>query len=148
MSIRWKRVLALLVTAFWIWFIFARSAKPATESGAESAVLLQYLQRFLPGLTDHLVRKLAHFTEYFLLGSLLFLDCRLLGRGAFLLPLGCGAAVACADELIIQANTPGRSAEIWDVLLDTLGVAAAIGLCLLLRRRKERRIREKTGTES
>lgn len=148
MSIQWKRVLALLITALWIWFIFARSAKPATESGAESAVLLHFWQRFLPGLTDHLVRKLAHFTEYFILGGLLFLDCRLWGRGMFLLPLGFGAVVACVDELAIQVNTPGRSGELRDVLLDTLGALAVIGLCLLLRRRKERRSCEKNGKES
>ena len=141
MSIRWKRMLALLASVLWIWFIFSRSAKPASESGAESTVFLLFLQRFLPGLTHFLVRKLAHFTEYFILGGLLFLDWRLLGSDGFLLPSGFGAAVACVDELVIQARTPGRSGELRDILIDMLGVVLAVGIGQLQHSRKERRNR-------
>ena len=148
MTIRRKRWISLTITVLWIAFIFARSAKPAAESGAESAALLELLCRFFPALTDHAVRKAAHFTEYFILGALFFADWRLLRCGPVLLLLGLGAAVACVDEFIIQTHTPGRSGELRDVLLDTAGVATAVGLCLLFRRRKERRSRGRDGKET
>ena len=139
MSVRWKRLLGLTVTGLWVLFIFARSALTAEESSAESAVILELLQRAIPFMTDIVVRKLAHFTEYFILGGLLYLDLRLLGRGSVLLIPGLAAGIACVDELLIQANTAGRSGELRDVLLDTAGAAAAVGLCILLRQRKGRR---------
>ena len=148
MSVGWKRGFALAATGLWIWFIFARSAQSAAESSAESAVFWNILRRFLPFISHTAIRKLAHFTEYAVLGGLLFRDWRLLGRGAVLLPIGLGAAVAAVDELMIQTHTPGRSGELRDALLDTAGVAAAVGIGLLLRRRKERHSHGKSGKET
>ena len=82
-----------------------------------------------------LVRKLAHFTEYFILGGLLYLDWRLLNRGRVILPLGAGLIFAAADEYL-QTFIPGRGGEILDTLLDFCGVAAAFTAALLLRRRR------------
>ena len=144
MSLGWKRGIALGITGLWIWVIFARSGQTAEESSAESAVILELLRRVIPVLTVTIVRKAAHFTGYFMLGSLLWKDRRLIGRGPVLLLLGIGCAVALVDELLIQAHTPGRSGELRDVLIDTAGVAAAIGLCALVGRRKERGSRDRT----
>ena len=147
-SLRWKRGIALGLTGLWLWFIFARSAQPAEQSGAESAFFLECLRRFFPFLTDHIVRKLAHFTEYCILGLLLHADRRLIGKGPVLLPIGFGVAAALVDELLIQIHTPGRSGELRDVLLDTAGVVTAVGVCLLLRRRKERAAHGGAGKEA
>ena len=148
MSIRWKRALALLATGLWITFIFARSAQPADASVAESAVFHEFLVRLFPWMTDHFVRKLAHFTEYAILGALLHADFRLLVRGAVLLPLGLSIVVACFDEFVIQVHTPGRSGELRDVLLDSFGAAVAISFALLLRRRKGRATHGRAGKET
>lgn len=147
-SLRWKRGIALGLTGLWLWFILARSAQPAEQSGAESAVFLDFLRLFFPSLTDLIVRKLAHFTEYFILGALLFADWRMIGRGRVLLPSGLGAAVAFVDELLVQTHTPGRSGELRDVLLDTVGVVTAVAFCLLLRRRKEKSAHGGSGKEA
>lgn len=147
-SLRWKCGIAFTVTLLWIGFIMFRSAKPASESNQESLYILELLRRLFPGMTHHFARKLAHFSEYFILGGLLFGLWRLLGKGNVLLPLTLAAGVACVDELLIQSHTPGRSGEAVDILLDYLGAAAAVGLFLLLRRRKERRSRERCGTKS
>lgn len=147
-SLRWKCGIAFTVTLLWIGFIMFRSAKPASESNQESLYILELLRRLFPGMTHHFVRKLAHFFEYFILGGLLFGLWRLLGNGNVLLPLTLAAGVACVDELLVQSHTPGRSGEAGDILLDFLGAAAAVGLFLLLRRRKERRSRERCGTKS
>jgi VanZ family protein len=133
---RWKLWLSLAATVLWLWFIYARSAKTAEASDTESGSILELLVRILPFLTMRAVRKLAHFTEYFILGGLLYADWRLLGRGGVLLPLGAGLVFAAADE-ILQTYVPGRSGQVSDVLLDLAGVAAAVGALLLLRRRRE-----------
>ena len=148
MSLRWKRLLALMATGLWLWFIFARSAQTAEESGKESGAILELFRVLIPSATDIFVRKLAHFTEYFVLGGLAYWDWRLLGLGPWVLPLVFCAGAACMDELVIQVGTPGRSGELRDVLLDTLGAAAAIGLCRLLRWGKERRTLGKNGKET
>lgn len=148
MTIRKGRWAALLLVALWIGFILLRSAKSASESNEESLALLEWLRRLFPGLTNHFVRKAAHFTEYFILGALLCAAWRLLGRGNALLPLGLCAAVACVDEFLIQVNTPGRSGELGDVLLDTLGALAGLGICLLLCGRRGRRRDGRAGKES
>lgn len=131
-------VAALTLTVLWLWFIYARSAKPAAISHDESVRVLNALDRFLPFVNMLLVRKAAHFAEFFLLGLLLWIDWRLWGRGPVLLPLGAGLLFAAGDELL-QTFIPGRSGELLDTLLDFSGVAAAVGLAWLLRRRKERR---------
>lgn len=137
MKRRWALGFAVLATALWLWFIYSRSAKPAVVSHEESTAVLGLFQRVLPFLDLFLVRKLAHFIEYFILGALLWLDWRLSARGTMLLPLGVGLLAAGADEYL-QTFIPGRSGQISDVLLDFCGVAAAIVLAQLLWRRKER----------
>ena len=124
----WKLALSLTVTVLWLWFIYSRSLQNAEASDAESGALLGLLEQFLPFLDMYLVRKLAHFTEYFILGSLLFLDWRLLGRGSLWLPLAAGLLFAASDELL-QTRVPGRSGQLSDVLLDFCG--AALAVCLL-----------------
>ena len=138
----WKLALSLLATLLWLCFIYARSAQPASVSHAESSAFLAPLSKLFPFLTMRIVRKLAHFVEYAALGSLLWLDWRLLGRGRWFLPLAAGLVFAAADELL-QTRIPGRSGELKDVLLDFSGVCAAFCAAALLnrmiRRRKERK---------
>lgn len=136
-----KPGLALLATALWLWFIYARSAQPGAVSHEESSAVLGLLRRVLPFVDMLLVRKLAHFTEYAVLGALLWLDWRLLGRDGLLLPLGAGLLFAAGDELL-QTFIPGRSGELLDVLLDFSGVLAAVLPARLIRKRKENKRRE------
>ena len=144
MKRNWKLWLALLATALWLVFIYSRSAKPAASSNEESVRVLGLLERLFPALqgeaaalAHRLVRKLAHLTEYLILGGLLRIDWRLLGWRSVLPPLLTGLAAAAADELL-QTFVPGRSGQIWDVLLDAGGVALGIGLTLLFEERRWR----------
>lgn len=133
---KWPLLLALAATALWLWFIYARSAKPAEVSHLESEGVLELLLHLFPFLTLRAVRKLAHFAEYFLLGGLLYLDWSLLGRPSLLLSAGAGLAAAAGDEFL-QTFVPGRSGELGDVLLDLSGVIVGAGAVLLLRKWKE-----------
>lgn len=140
----------LLLSLFWVIFIFAHSLKPAEASARESLGVLSFLQSFFPDLSHHLVRKLGHFAEFTLLG---FFCSQALCRGGMVFkekksptPGPCilyaliwGLVVAACDEWI-QTNVPGRSGKITDVLLDMSGVITGvlISLCIipLLRKKK------------
>ena len=138
MKSKYRLVLSLIATALWLWFIFARSLRDANASDAESGAVLELIRKLLPFVTMHGVRKLAHFTEFFILGGLLFLDWRLWGRGGLWLPPAVGIAAAAADEFL-QTSVPGRSGQLSDVLLDFSGIACAGLIGLLFSRRKEKK---------
>ena len=88
-------------------------------------------------LTDHIVRKLAHFCEYALEGFLLTLCLRVYTRHFFVhisWPILGGLLTALTDETI-QMFSDGRSSQLTDVWLDLSGAMAGIlvGLfCLAL----------------
>lgn len=134
-----RRLLPVL-DLLWIAVIFGRSLQSAPASSAESGAVLELIQRLAPRVSDHTVRKLAHFSEFFVLGSLLWATARLWRRPQWqaLLP---ASAVAALDESI-QRFVPGRSGEVRDALLDLLGAVCAVLLCsLVLRRRSKARRR-------
>jgi len=82
---------------------------------------------------DHLLRKLAHFTEFACLGACLSWLVRMVRPKSweyYGLPLIGGCLVACVDE-IIQNFVPGRGPGLLDVGIDTLGVCLGIVLITL-----------------
>ena len=119
----------IMLAAIWI-----HSAMPAYASDAESWWALELVKPVLSvfvgaqNVTNHLVRKLAHFTEFFVLGAELFLMAQVCISGRkdrLLIAAGAGFVAAFIDETI-QLFAIGRSAEIKDVWLDFFGVATAI----------------------
>ena len=109
----------------------------ADMSRAFSTFVGQILSWFLPGQDaasqgggHHLLRKLAHFSEFACLGVLLSWLVRMLRTAKweyYVVPLLTGALAACVDE-IIQIYIPGRGPGILDVGIDTLGVTLGIVL--------------------
>ena len=80
---------------------------------------------------EYPVRKAAHMTEYAILGLLSFTFYRGIlkkEKRQFLAALLTAAVYAATDEFH-QYFIPGRSAEVMDVCIDTLG--ASIGLAIL-----------------
>lgn len=116
-----------LSTLFITLFIFWNSLQTGEESGKMSDVAVNIVKPVLEffGITvkDHtlgvLVRKTAHFTEYFFLGtsfSLCLLNL-INRRFIYFSPLYC-LVVAVCDEFIMQMATSGRSPQWTDVLID------------------------------
>lgn len=131
--------LALLVLI--LAFIWGNSLMPGEVSGAFSAWVKDVLSRLFgwesadKDPAGHgLLRKLAHFSEFFALGLdlcwLMHMLCKKKWQ-ATLLALGCGFLTACTDETI-QRFVPGRGPGWFDVGVDTLGVILGIGLLLLI----------------
>lgn len=124
-----KTILVVLLLALLLAFIWLHSMMPAEDSAEESQRVGQFLTPFLEllvgegNVTDHLVRKLAHFCEYGALGILagaLLLVKKESGIFRWSYALLCALAVAVIDESI-QLLADGRGAQVQDVLLDTAG---------------------------
>ena len=125
-------------------FIFSNSMKIASVSTVSSGRVLTLLQAALrrlghpalaQRLTDHIVRKLAHFCEYMLEGFLLMLCMRVYTRQYIWhisVPMLGGVLTALTDETI-QLFVPGRSGQVTDIWIDFSGVMTGllVGLILL-----------------
>lgn len=108
---------------------------PGEESSEESNFIWELIAPFLEifvgkgRATPHLVRKLAHFTEFFVLGvisKLTFKDQNGFFKSALL-----GIVVASIDETI-QLFVPGRAGMIKDVLIDSFGCICAVVLFAII----------------
>ena len=129
-----RRVLFTVLTVLWIAVIWGHSLMPADLSKQESGGLLSLLIQYLPWLTDHIIRKAAHFTEYAILGALLF-GATKGGRRSPAFPPLAGILTAMTDESI-QLFSDGRSGQVTDVWLDFAGFLLLWGLLQLLFGRK------------
>lgn len=120
--------------ALWLAVIFGHSLMPASVSHNESVGILDRLIGLFPFLTLRLLRKLAHFTEFFVLGFLLAQCLRIrISR-----PLLAGLLCALIDETV-QLFVTGRSGQVRDVWIDFAGVAAAAALVFVVRFIRRRR---------
>ena len=142
-----------LLLAGYILFLFSNSLTPASQSSAESGRVLSLVHLVLgrigiaaPWLTEHVIRKLAHFLEYLVLGLLLSQSQRTWrGAGARVRELhriGC-LFIPFVDETL-QLFTEGRSGQISDVWLDLSGVFAGsiLFLCIFWAENSVRRNRQ------
>ena len=139
------RVIFTMALIACIVFIFSNSMQMGAVSEGTSGRVLRLVQRALTRLgmpelaahvTQHFIRKLAHFCEYTLEGFLLMLCLRVYTRH-FLRhvswPVLGGLLTALVDETI-QLYSPGRSSQVLDVWLDFSGVLCGllVGLVLLV----------------
>ena len=116
----------------WCVVIWQFSLTPADASSATSGSVRAFLNGILTALgipfqfTPIMVRKIAHFTEFFILGVLLH-SALFAHRAPYRIPLAVAGVVAVAtiDECI-QRFVPGRAAAVLDVLLDTAGGTAGV----------------------
>jgi VanZ family protein len=107
----------------------------AFASENTSRIIIPLLRWLLPHASPetlselhHLIRKSAHFIEYFILSLLVLRGIRA-GRkenhlGWALVAIGIAGGCAALDEFH-QSFVPGRTAAVTDVLLDTAGGVAA-----------------------
>ena len=149
-----RRILGFVslgAVVLWCLFIWHFSLSPAADSSVTSGEVTGTLNSFLEKININLefsgqvIRKLAHFVEFFVLGLLLALTLYL-HSFPHVTPfaLAISVLVAAVDECL-QFLSPGRAPSLTDVLLDSLGAVCGIAaflllhlLCLaLLRRRKK-----------
>lgn len=144
-----KMIILTIIIILWMAFIFSMSAKNSTQSSSISGgftykILSMFFAQFrsidkttqdsiVEGL-QFVVRKGAHFTAYAILGGLYFADLRVLDKFKlkinFIIALVISALYAASDELH-QYFVPGRSCEIRDVMIDSLGALTGITVVII-----------------
>lgn len=136
-----KNYLLVLIPIAVCLLIFHNSMDPIVKSDVQSGFVLRVLNHILAHfgchheLTQFTVRKLAHFTEYFIFGFALTAILPALGRDgkpAPFLGLFVFLLVPLFDETI-QLGSSGRNSSVLDVWLDFAGCVAAMALCSLIR---------------
>lgn len=130
----------LLLGNFYV--IFQFSSQNGEKSGSLSEKLAELVMQQLPieetqqslKKTESIIRKMAHFSIYTLLGFLLmsFVSTYHLKEDKRIgISLLIGILYAITDE-IHQKFVPGRSCQITDVIIDSMGVLLGILLLLML----------------
>ena len=143
-----KSIIYTVLTALAICAIFIHSSMPASVSSEESDSVRGFLQIILEKLglnillTDHIVRKCAHFIEFFVLGifSELTFDSYFCNIKKAILPTCYLTVIVPLIDETIQLFTVGRSGQVSDIWLDYSGALCAVLLLttiLLLKRRKK-----------
>ena len=133
-SRKWIIFAALAGLLLCLIFIFGNSLLDSENSMSKSLVILQKLGFNLSDdaevifLYQCIIRKCAHFTEFFALGLLLM---ALFGNHLWspAAAMAIAAAAAFADEGLQLLSDRGNSLQ--DVALDSAGAASAILLCFL-----------------
>ena len=120
-------------------FIFRNSLETGTQSSMRSQELMAVLNELLGKvhlgpLSEHTIRKLAHFAEFTMEGFLLML-CLRVYTSHFVRhmswPLLGGMTTALTDETI-QRFIPNRTSAVTDVWIDMAGVVCGLFVALII----------------
>ena len=129
-----KRWLLYILLGLIVFFIWDNSMQ---NGGSSDGFSLLFAETFVPIVNklgfhgniwtlNRIVRKLAHLTEFTILGSVLYTILRrYITYGTVIKTIGLGMLIASLDEFI-QLFSPGRSSQFSDILIDTVGVVIGI----------------------
>jgi VanZ family protein len=139
-----NKILRWMLVCIWMFFIFHLSGEPANQSEKLStgvtARVIETVNRVFHGKDlnvssfDHVIRKCAHFSIYFLLGIFVLNALRngeRLGIKRLILSLAICALYASSDEFH-QIFVSGRGPQVTDVFIDSTGAVVGIGFYSLL----------------
>ena len=137
-----RYIIPILLTVLWLTFIFGNSLKTGEQSSEQSGKVHEIVNDVAQSIgiekpiSEHTVRKSAHFLEFAVLGALICIDLwafRLVSLKKklhisllfSLIALPICASFAGIDELL-QKTSKDRGPSVIDVLIDSAGSAAAI----------------------
>lgn len=134
-----KRIIYLILVIIWMIVVFSFSNQNGTKSQGSSDIITNkiveisddYFALDIKSSEDTIsfvVRKLAHFSIYFLGGILIynFINTFSINKKYIIIfSIVLGVAYACTDELH-QLFIDGRSAQMMDVFIDSCGVVLAV----------------------
>ena len=134
-----KRWILYILLGLIVFFIWDNSMQNGGSSDGFSLIFAETFAHIVNKLGFHgniwtlnrIVRKLAHLTEFTILGGVLYAILRrYIEYGTVLKTIGVGVLIASLDEFI-QLFSLGRSSQFSDVLIDTIGVIIGISLVKL-----------------
>ena len=131
-----KNKISLLLVILWMILIFIMSSFDDNSSSNQSNFIVDIVVNILKidniELLSLIIRKLAHFTEYFILGILVI---NMFNRNnisiKYLISIILCIIYACTDE-IHQFFVPGRSCQVTDVIIDSMGSIMGVYLYKLI----------------
>ena len=131
-----KKKISLVLLIIWMIVIFWLSACSASESSSQSGFLTGIVCKIFNiknvELASTIIRKLAHLTEFFILGVLTINYIRFYSiKHKYLISIGFCFLYACSDEFH-QMFVPGRAGQITDVLIDVFGVILGCGIFYII----------------
>ncbi len=141
-----SRAILVTVTVIWMIVIFMFSNAPGEESSDMSnsfinntiVTIIRLFNKDVDGekiarTISTPIRKLAHFTEYLILGVLMFATFKSFGIENVWIPIGVCMLYAISDE-IHQYFVPERACRLLDVIIDSLGsITGAYLLTLIIK---------------
>lgn len=127
--------LNIIMPITWMIFIFIMSSFNSHESSQQSGVIVDFVAHIL-NINNHellslIVRKLAHFTEYLILGILIINLLKDYTNNPLFISIIICLIYATSDEFH-QLFVPGRSCQLRDIMIDTLGSILGIFLYKIL----------------
>jgi VanZ family protein len=142
------KVLSVLIILILVSIIFYSSLNSGHDSNEASKKVALFIADAVSGILNlptvepnselfnvihAVVRKLAHFTEYFILSILIYFACRkfdMSWKKAKLFSFLSAFVLACTDETV-QLFVPGRDGRVTDVLIDSSGALIAVAIIKL-----------------
>lgn len=121
-----KKIFNITILILWMIFIFTMSNFNSVESSSQSGTIVNIISNFVNinniDLITTIIRKLAHITEYLILG-ILMLNCLKDYNisNVIIVSIILCIIYSCTDE-IHQLFIDGRSGEVLDVLIDSIGI--------------------------
>lgn len=136
-----KKQLSIILVLIWMIIIFIMSSFNAEDSANQSNFIVNIIANILNinniELLNLIIRKLAHYIEYLILGILvinMFIKNNI--PKSYLISIIFCVIYAISDE-IHQFIIPGRACQIKDILIDSIGSITGIYLYKLISKRKK-----------
>ena len=149
MKINILRAILIILLILQMWIIFGFSGQNGKESGSISRKITEAVTKNISSIQnlekeekekvlrkiEHIIRKLAHFSLYTIIGILLMSlmsTYKIKQKSRILISGSIGLLYAISDE-IHQAFIPGRGPQIGDVGIDFAGVIIGILIMFMIR---------------
>ena len=128
-----KRNYISLFALLWMFVIFKITASPSATGSSTLTILQNWfgVHGFVADSLNFIIRKFAHVTVFGLLAIFFYFVFK---KNRYLWAWICTTVYAATDEFH-QSLVVGRTASIYDVMLDSFGAAVALLLLVLLKRR-------------
>ena len=123
-----KKKISIILVILWMILIFIMSSFSGNDSSNQSNFIVDIISNIFNinniELLSLIIRKLAHFTEYFILGILVYNMIYNLNKKKYISIIIC-ILYAISDE-IHQIFTSDRGPRVFDIFIDTLGSSTSI----------------------
>lgn len=142
-----KKIISFIVLILWMIVIFSFSSADANKSTGTSDKVITTMIEIKDKITNNetpnnekeiivknssfYIRKIAHITEYLILGFLMFNLLKQYSVTKIYYAIGLSILYSCTDEFH-QLFISGRSGSIKDVLIDSIGILIGTYLYKLL----------------